>query len=117
MEITLEQLRHIIKIVKEGPIEGGMDGTGVGVHHVQSGIRMHRGRGPERERRVASGQDTQIDEVDADVGADMYTLTTTLDDVPERIARGHAKTPRTVDDPGHPIYIYEEDFYVTITYL
>ena len=56
------------------------------------------------------GQDTQIDEVDADVGADMYTLTTTLDDVPERIARGHAKTPRTVDDPGHPIYKYEEDF-------
>ena len=74
MEITLEKLRQIIKVVRESPIDGSMAGTGAGTHHAQSGIRMYRG------------------------GVE-----------PERVRRGHAKSVRSVEDPGHPVNIAEDD--------
>tara|TARA_R110002110_G_scaffold400020_3_gene616151 strand:- start:1341 stop:1676 length:336 start_codon:yes stop_codon:yes gene_type:complete len=109
MEITLEKLRQIIKVVRESPIDGSMAGTGAGTHHAQSGIRMYRGRGGERERRRKDGQDDQIDEIDAYTGADMYTLAAKAGEEPERVSRGHAKSVRSVEDPGHPVNIAEDD--------
>jgi len=91
----------------------GSGGTGAGTHHAMSGIRFGRGRGAEREWRSKSGLDPHImDEADGSdprMGADMYTHGYKFSHEPERQRRGHTGSTREVDDPGHPIYIYEDD--------
>ena len=91
----------------------GSGGTGGGTHHAMSGMRFGRGRGREREWRSKSGLDPHImDEADGSdprMGADMYTHGYKFSHEPERQRRGHTGGTRDVDDPGHPIFIYEDD--------
>ena len=91
----------------------GSGGSGAGTHHAMAGVRFGRGRGAEREWRSKSGLDPHImDEADGSdprMGADMYTHGYKFSHEPERQRRGHTGSTREVDDPGHPIFIYEDD--------
>ena len=124
MKLTMAKFKQLVReacriaIAKRGSEleESGIDGaggSGAGTHHAMAGVRFGRGRGTEREWRSKSGLDPHImDEADGSdprMGADMYTHGYKFSHEPERQRRGHTGGTRDVDDPGHPIFIYEDD--------